>query len=114
MDTLPIIALAKFIPLGQVVPMHAGAMEVGRLRFLIVDAFTSVIYAAVYAALGYAFHNQLELVVAVLQELGTAALVLIGVAAGAYAVHWFLRHYRKQEASPHPETSKVERRICFP
>ena len=107
------LTVAKFIPLGQVVPMHAGALEVGRLRFLIVDAFTSVIYAAVYAALGFAFHNQLEQVVAVLQKLGTVSLVLVGVGVAAYVVHWFVKHHRKKEGRPLPETGQAERKICF-
>ncbi|HMP84996.1 MAG TPA: DedA family protein, partial [Verrucomicrobiota bacterium] len=90
------LTVAKFVPLGQVVAMHAGAMEVNRLRFLLVDAFTSVIYAAVYAALGFAFHNQLEQVVVFLQELGTVSLVLIGGAVGAYGVYRLVKHHRTQ------------------
>jgi len=109
------LTVAKFLPVGNsVVPMQAGAMEVGRLRFLMVDAFASLIYASVYASLGFAFHKQLEQVVAVLQRLGTVSLVLLGVVVAAYVVHWFVKHRRKKEASPHPVTSKVERRICFP
>lgn len=102
------LTVAKFIPLGQVVPMHAGAMEVGRLRFLIVDAFTSVIYATVYAALGFAFHNQLEQLVKVLHELGTVSLVLIGGAAVAYVVHAVVKHRRPKQSSPPPGTGKAE------
>jgi membrane protein DedA with SNARE-associated domain len=106
------LTLAKFVPLGQVVAMQAGALEVNRLRFFLVDAFTSVVYAAVYAALGFAFHNQLEQVVAVLQELGTASLVLIVILAGTYGVYHFLKRRQKQEALPHPETSEAERKVC--
>lgn len=109
------LTLAKFLPVGNsVVAMHAGALEVSRLRFLLADAFASVVYASVYASLGYAFHNQLEQVVAVLQKLGTVSLVLIAVLAVAYVVHWFVKHHRKKEPPTHPETSKAERRICFP
>jgi membrane protein DedA with SNARE-associated domain len=108
------LTLAKFVPLGQVVAMHAGALEVNRLRFLLVDAFTSVVFAAVYAALGFAFHNQLEQLAAVLQKLGTVSLVLIGVVAVAYGVHWFFKHRSKGEARPEPEKSKVEGKICSP
>jgi undecaprenyl-diphosphatase len=92
------LTAAKFLPFGTVIPMHAGALEVGRLRFLLVDAFTSVVYAAVYAALGFAFHNQLEQVVAFLRKLGAVALLLIVVLAGTYVVHWFLKHHPKREA----------------
>jgi membrane protein DedA with SNARE-associated domain len=109
------LTVAKFLPVGNsVVAMHAGALQVNRLRFLLVDAFASVIYACVYASLGFAFHNQLEQVVAVLQELGTVSLVLIVVVAFAYVARWFVKHHRKKESPPHPETSKAERRICFP
>jgi membrane protein DedA with SNARE-associated domain len=109
------LTVAKFLPVGNsVVSMHAGALEVGRLRFLLVDAFASVIYASVYASLGFAFHNQLEKVVAVLQKLGTVSLVLIGAAAVGYVVHRFVKHHRNKEALPPPETSKAERRICLP
>ncbi len=107
------LTVAKFLPVGNsVVSMHAGALEVGRLRFLLVDAFASVIYASVYASLGFAFHNQLEQVVAVLQKLGTVSLGLIAVGVAAYVVHRFLKHHREKQAPPHPETSKAERNVC--
>jgi membrane protein DedA with SNARE-associated domain len=108
------LTVSKFLPVGNsMVAMHAGAMEVNRLRFLLADALASVVYAAVYAALGFTFHNQLEQVVAVLQELGTVSMVLIGVAAGAYVVHWFVKHHRKKEAPTLPETSTAERSVCL-
>ncbi|HTE88243.1 MAG TPA: VTT domain-containing protein [Terriglobales bacterium] len=91
------LTAAKFLPFGSVIPMHAGALNVGQLRFLLVDAFTSVVYAAVYAALGFAFHNQLEQVVAFLRNLGAVSLLLIAVLAGTYVVHWFLKRRRKTE-----------------
>jgi membrane protein DedA with SNARE-associated domain len=103
------LTVAKFLPFGTVIPMHAGALEVGRLRFLLVDAFTSVVYAAVYAALGFAFHNQLEQVVAFLRKLGVVSLMLILLLAGGYVVHWFLDHRRAQD---HPERTKAERKTC--
>ncbi len=107
------LTLAKFMPVGNsVVAMHAGALEVGRLRFLLVDAFASVIYASVYASLGFAFHNQLEQVLAVLQKLGTVSLVLIAVGVAAYVVHWFVKHHPKKEARPDPDKSKAEENGC--
>jgi undecaprenyl-diphosphatase len=103
------LTVAKFVPLGgSVIPMHAGAMEVSRLRFLLVDAFASVVYAAVYASLGYAFHNQLEQFVAFLHKLGTVSLVLIVVVAGGYFVYSFSKH-RSQMAA-----GKTENNIDVP
>jgi membrane protein DedA with SNARE-associated domain len=108
------LTVAKFLPVGNsVVAMHAGALEVSRFRFLLVDAFASVIYASVYASLGFAFHNQLQQVLAVLQKLGTVSLVLIAVGVAAYVVHWFVKHHRKKAVPAHPKARKSERRICF-
>ena len=106
------LTVAKFLPFGTVIPMHAGALEVGRLRFLLVDAFTSVVYAAVYAALGFAFHNQLEQVVAFLRKLCAVSLLLIAVLAGTYVVHWFFKHGPKKEVGRDPAPAKAERNIC--
>jgi membrane protein DedA with SNARE-associated domain len=100
------LTVAKFLPVGNsVVAMHAGALEVSRLRFLLADVFASVVYASVYASLGFAFHNQLEQVVAVLQQLGGATLLLILVLAGGYVVHRFIKHRSKPEA---PMSSQQE------
>jgi membrane protein DedA with SNARE-associated domain len=101
------LTAAKFLPFGTVIPVHAGALDVGRLRFLLVDAFTSLIYATVYAALGFAFHKQLEQAVEILRNLGAVSWLLIALLAGAYAVYWFLRHDRKIAA---PEKSKADSR----
>jgi membrane protein DedA with SNARE-associated domain len=107
------LTVSKFLPVGNgVISMHAGALEVSRLRFLLADVFASVVYASVYASLGFAFHNQLEQVVAVLQKLGTVSLVLIAVGVAAYVVHWLVKHHRKKEALPPPETSGAERSVC--
>jgi membrane protein DedA with SNARE-associated domain len=108
------LTAAKFLPFGSVIPLHAGAMEVGSLRFLLVDAFASVVYAAVYAALGFAFHKQLEQVVAFVRKLGTVSLLLIVVLAGGYVVHWFLKHHAEREAQPEPEKREAEGNICTP
>ena len=108
------LTAAKFLPFGSVIPMHAGALNVGRLRFLLVDAFTSVVYAAVYAALGFAFHNQLEQVVAFLRNLGAVSLLLIAVLLGTYVVHWFLKRRRKTVTDTNPECTKTGGSLCVP
>ena len=108
------LTVAKFLPFGSVIPMHAGALEVGRLRFLLVDAFTSVVYAAVYAALGFAFHNQLEQAVAFLRKLGAGSLLLIVILAGTYIVHWFLKRRRKTVTDTNPERTKTGGSLCIP
>ena len=115
LDGLRMLTLAKFMPVGNsVVAMHAGALDVSRLRFLLVDSLASVVYASVYASLGFAFHNQLEQVLAVLQKLGTVSLVLIVVLVGTYVAHRFVKRHRDKKRLPHTEASKADKQICFP
>jgi len=102
------LTVAKFLPFGTVIPMHAGALEVGRLRFLLVDAFTSVVYAAVYAALGFAFHNQLEQAVVFLHKLTAGSLLLLLLLAGTYLVYRFLKRRPKRGTDIIQNGAKVE------
>lgn len=108
------LTVAKFVPLGQIVAMHAGALQVNRLRFLLVDAFSSVVFAAVYASLGFAFHNQLEQMVAVLQKLGSVSVLLVGILAGTYVVYRFLKRSPKRETQLDPTQAIAERNLCRP
>src|SRR6267142_1983368 len=79
-----VLTAAKFLPFGSVVSLRAGALEVGSLRFFLIDAFSSVVYAAVYVVLGLIFHNQLEEVVAFVRKLGIVALPLLVAAVAVY------------------------------
>ena len=79
-----VLTAAKFLPFGTVVPLRAGALEVGSLRFFLIDAFSSVVYAAVYVVSGFIFHSQLEEVAAFVRKLGIVALLLVVAAVGAY------------------------------
>lgn len=116
------VIAAKFLPLGTVVPLRAGALEVGSLAFFLVDAFCSLFYAAVYLCLGFLFHSQLEGLVAFVRKLGAVALVLILVAVGAYIARAILRRSSKRphylansEPITSPETGKEENQHeCHP
>jgi membrane protein DedA with SNARE-associated domain len=79
-----VFTVAKFLPFGTVVSLRAGALEVGLLRFLLIDAFSSVIYTAVYVPSGFIFHSQLERVVGFVRNLGVVALPLLVSATAAY------------------------------
>ena len=102
------LTAAKFLPFGAVIPMHAGALDVGRLRFLLVDAFTSVVYAAVYVSLGFSFHNQLAHVVAFMRKLGAVSLLLIVLLAGTNVVYHFLKRSPKQVPTINRSEAKAE------
>jgi membrane protein DedA with SNARE-associated domain len=79
-----VLTTAKFLPFGTVVPLRAGALEVGSLRFLLIDAFSSVVYAAVYVVSGFIFHSQLEQAVAFVRKLGLVTLPLLVAAVAVY------------------------------
>jgi membrane protein DedA with SNARE-associated domain len=57
-------------------------------------------YSAVYAALGFAFRNQLEQLVAFLRKMGTVSVPVVGVVAAAYVVYSFRKHRSKTKAVP--------------
>jgi len=103
-----VLTTAKFLPFGTVVPLRAGALEVGSLRFLLIDAFSSVVYAAVYVVTGFIFHSQLEQAVAFVRKLGVVALPLLVAAVAVYlACVVFKRasrrtHHLSQSKSPSP------------
>jgi membrane protein DedA with SNARE-associated domain len=103
-----VLTVAKFLPFGTVVPLRAGALEVGFLRFILIDAFSSVVYAAVYVVSGFIFHSQLEGVVAFMRKLGVVALLLLLAAVGAYLCCVILKraskrtHLLSQSKSPSP------------
>ena len=79
-----VLTAAKFLPFGTVVSLRAGALEVGLLRFFLIDAVSSIVYSAVYVLSGFIFHSQLEQVVAFVRNLGVVALLLLAGAIGAY------------------------------
>ncbi len=103
-----VLTAAKFLPFGTVVPLRAGALEVGPWRFFLLDAFSSVVFAAVYVVLGFIFHSQLEEVVAFVRKLGVVALLLVVAAIGAYLGCVILKrgskptHHLNQSQLPSP------------
>ena len=79
-----VLTVAKFLPFGTVVPLRAGALSRPAALFLLVDAFSSFLYASVYVLMGLVFHNQLEQAAAFVRKLGVIALLLLVAAVGAY------------------------------
>lgn len=96
-----VLTAAKFLPLGLLVPLRAGAFEVGRFRFLLVDAVCSLFYASVYVLLGFLFHGQLEQVVKVVRQFGAFAFVLLLLVVGGYLSPWFLKRVRFRQGHAH-------------
>jgi membrane protein DedA with SNARE-associated domain len=93
------LTMAKFVPFGTVIPLRAGAMELSPWRFLVVDVFSSLFYAAAYVFSGFCFHKQLEQVVAFLEKLGSISLWIILILAGAYVAHEFIKRRRSKTSA---------------
>lgn len=101
---------AKFLPFGTVIPLHAGALEVGSLRFLLVDGVCSVVYTGVYILLGFFFHNHLKRLAVIIQRLGMAGLLLVVFLAGIYVANEFIRRNRERQSpakDKEPDTSDL-------
>ncbi len=81
---IQVLTAAKFLPLGMLVPLRAGAIEVGPWRFLLVDALCSVFYASVYVLPGLFFRDQLEQIVRAVRRFGAFAFVLLLLLVGGY------------------------------
>src|SRR2546425_1088287 len=74
---LQTLVAAKFIPgLGAVMPPLAGALGMATGRFLLFDGLGSLFYGSFYIVAGFLFHNQLQDIVATLNQLGFSALLL--------------------------------------
>lgn len=82
-----VLTAAKFLPLGTVAVLHAGALDVGSLSFVLVDAVCSVVYASLYILSGFFLHNQLEEVAAFFQRLGVSTFLLLLILAGGYLTY---------------------------
>jgi membrane protein DedA with SNARE-associated domain/DNA-binding NarL/FixJ family response regulator len=91
---LRILTAAKFLPLGTLVPLRAGTLDISPLRFLLWDTPSSLIYASVYLLLGFCFHDQLERLTLIVLRLGTVGLLAVLMFVGMYVAWAFVRHNR--------------------
>jgi membrane protein DedA with SNARE-associated domain len=91
---LELLTAAKFLPFGILVPLRAGAFEVGRLRFLLVDGVCSLFYVSVYVLPGFVFHSQLEQLVAIVRRFGTLSFILLLLLVGGYCSSRILKRIR--------------------
>lgn len=90
---------AKFLPLGIVVPLRAGAFDVGPWGFLLIDGVCSLFYVSLYVVAGFFLHNQLERMIQTVRQLGSLGFVLILVAGGGYVTSWLIKHLRYRQGS---------------
>ena len=93
------LLVAKFVPgLSTASNPVAGASGMPLGRFLLFDALGSLLWAAVYQGLGYAFSGRIERIGAFAARLGNAFVLLIVAAFAAYIVRrWMARRKFERE-----------------
>lgn len=89
------LLFCKFVPgFSTVAPTLAGALKAPRWRFQLFDAMGATIWAASAIGAGALFHRAVDRVLAVLDGMGSLALVVLGVALAAY-VGWRFEQRRR-------------------
>ena len=88
------LTVAKFLPLGSLVPLRAGTMNISPLRFVLLDLPASLVYGSVYPLLGFFFHRQLDHLTAIVRGFGIVGALLILLLAAIYASFGFVRRRR--------------------
>ena len=104
---IQMLTAAKFLPIGILVPLRAGALDADPVRFLLVDAVCSLFYATFYILPGFFFHDQLEQVVAFFKRLGVFGFPLFLVILGGYFIHEFFKRHRLKEPKSVPSEPKM-------
>jgi len=106
------LTAAKFLPFSTVAPLQAGALEVGCLRFVLVDGACSAVYACLYILPGFFLHDQLEQVAAFFQRLGVSTFMVLLVLAGGYLGYRLLKRRRPRLTSSTPSELTPEPDEC--
>ena len=104
---LRILTAAKFLPLGTLVPLRAGTLDVNPLRFLLLDIPSALVYASVYLLLGYFFHHQLSQLIAIIRGLGMAGLFLVLLLAAIYATCALVRRHQVERNPGNKPEAKI-------
>src|SRR5262245_24951775 len=109
------LLVAKFLPgLTTVMPPLAGVFGVSRRRFVVYDLAGVILWAGMWAGIGYAFTDAIEVVLLRVSGLGrTAGLVVAGVLIGyallKYLRRWlFLRRLRIARITPEDLKRKLD------
>jgi membrane protein DedA with SNARE-associated domain len=84
------LTAAKFLP-GTVMPSLAGALGMSAWRFLVFDGLAALVYAGCYVAAGFLFHNQVELIMVVIDRvchgvIGLGVVLVAGYVGWKYAL----------------------------
>jgi membrane protein DedA with SNARE-associated domain len=89
------LLFCKFVPgYSTVAPTLAGSLRASRWRFQIFDALGATLWAACAVGLGAFFHSTLDRVLAVLDGMGSLALLAVAAVLAAYIAWRFVQRRR--------------------
>jgi membrane protein DedA with SNARE-associated domain/rhodanese-related sulfurtransferase len=108
------LLVSKFVVgLDAVAVPLTGAARIPPTQFLVFDALGAMFWSTTYAALGYIFSNQLDLVAVHLARMGTFVALAVAAGFGFYIVRrfarWlrFLRQFRLARITPEQLRDKL-------
>ncbi|MGV7244962.1 DedA family protein/thiosulfate sulfurtransferase GlpE [Caballeronia sp. M23-90] len=100
-----VLLVAKFIPgLSLVSVPLAGAMGVRTRSFIAHDGVGVALWAAVGLLVGVAFAAQLDMVFAMIAQLGRQALIVVAIALAGYVAY---RYWRRKMLMKTLETARI-------
>ncbi len=109
------LLVSKFLPgLTTVMPPLAGIFGISRLRFVLYDLAGIVLWAGLWAGIGYVFSDAIEVVVQRVSAMGRGAgLLVAGILVGYVLLKYlrrqlFLRRLRIARISPEDLKRKLE------
>jgi membrane protein DedA with SNARE-associated domain len=109
------LVAGPWIPgLAMIAPPIAAMSGMTWRRFLALDALAALLWASIYASLGFLFGPQLELALQAALELGIWFALGIGVALGLWLAwkiaqrHWLLRSIALPRAGPEELLARLE------
>lgn len=109
------LLVAKFLPgLTTVMPPLAGIFRVSRLRFVLYDLAGVILWAGLWAGVGYVFSETIEVVARRVSALGrTAGFVVVAALVGYVLLKYvrrqlFLRRLRIARISPYELKRKLD------
>jgi membrane protein DedA with SNARE-associated domain len=97
---IQMLTAAKFLPIGILVPLRAGALDADPVRFLLVDGVCSLFYASFYVLPGFFLRDQLEQAVAFFKRLGVFAILLLLIFVGGHLIYEFFKRRRQKLTKP--------------
>jgi membrane protein DedA with SNARE-associated domain/rhodanese-related sulfurtransferase len=82
-----LLIFAKFIPLvAMIAPPLAGAVRVGWPTFLLFSVLAAILWGTAGIGAGLVFHNQIDYILAGVEDMGRWGLILIGLVLAAYVL----------------------------